>query len=105
MVPACKQKFSAAGNGADFSDFQLIAVDGVMIEYVVRFKLPRVMDEVVVYGVIANLDIRAGHDLLQINDLPVMRTGIALIRHLKAPPFDQLPVPALYNTDECPALR
>ena len=48
MVGAGKQEFRAAGNGAEFADLQLIAVNGIMIQNIVLFKLPRIMDVVVI---------------------------------------------------------
>lgn len=51
---------------------------------IVLLKIARVMDEIVVYGVFANLDIRVCDDIAQIYYLPVTRARINLF-HFHSP--------------------
>ena len=83
MVRAREQKLRAAGDRAEFSDLQLVPVDGIMIQNVVSFELLRIVREIVVYGIIPDFDIFAANDILQIHRPVVPAAGIdlRLIRH------------------------
>ena len=82
MVAAGEQKLCAAGNGAEFSDNQSVSVDGIVIEDVILFKLPGIVDEIIIDRVIAHLNIRSCDDVLQINALLVVGTGIDFVLHV-----------------------
>ena len=56
-------------------DFQLVTVDGIVVENVVLFKIPRIANKNVIDGVVADLNIRPGHDIFQIYGLPVTGAG------------------------------
>ena len=58
MVCAVEQKFCAAGDRAEFAYLKFIVVDGVVVEYVVYFKLTRVVHEVVIKSKVADLYVR-----------------------------------------------
>lgn len=84
MISACEKKLCAACYRAKLPYFQLVAVYRIMVKHIVLFKIPRVMDEIIVYGVFADLDIQACDDIAQINYLPVTRARINLI-HFNSP--------------------
>ena len=50
-----------------------------MVKHIVFFEIARVVREIVVYGVIADLDIRPGDNILQIHRLLIVRTGVDMI--------------------------
>ena len=57
MIPAGEQEFCTAGDGTEFSDDQAVTVDRVMVQNIVLFKIPRIVDEIVVDRVVADLDV------------------------------------------------
>ena len=52
MIAAGEQKFCTAGNRAEFSDDQAIAVNRIMIEHIVPFKIAGIADEIIVDRVV-----------------------------------------------------
>ena len=57
VVGAGEQEFRAAGDGAEFSDHQPVAVDGVVIEHIVAHEFRGVPEEIVVDRVIPHRNI------------------------------------------------
>ena len=57
VVGAGEQEFRAAGDGAEFSDHQPVAVDGVVIEHIVAREFRGVPEEIVVDRVIPHRNI------------------------------------------------
>ena len=47
-------------------------IDWIVIQYIVAFKLPRVVDEVVIHGEVPDNDVRIFHDTFQINRFMVV---------------------------------
>ena len=78
MVCAVEQKFRAAGNRTEFAYLKFIVVDGVVVEYVVPFKLPWVVHEVVVESKITNFNVRVCDYVFQIHNRIVPFAGIYL---------------------------
>ena len=64
MVSACKNKFRPARDRAEFSDSQPVAVDWIMIQYVVLLKVSWIVHEIVVHGIFADFDVRVRNDTL-----------------------------------------
>ena len=64
MVHAGEKKFRTAGDGTEPADNGLIAVDGIMVKHIVLFEIAWIVREIVVYSVIADLDIRSGDNIL-----------------------------------------
>lgn len=81
MVGAGKQKFCTAGDRTEFSDFELISVDRIMIEDIILFKIPRIMNIIVIHGVITDLNIGAGDYIFQVYGFFVPGAGIDFIIH------------------------
>ncbi len=79
MVPAGEKKFRTAGDGTEPADNELIAVDGIMVKHIVLFEIAWIVREIVVYSVIADLDIRSGDNILQIHRLLIVRAGVDMI--------------------------
>ena len=75
MIPACEQEFCSAGDRAEFSDDQAVAVDRIMVQNIVFFKIPRIADEIVIDRVVADLDVGVSDRIFQINRLLIVRTG------------------------------
>ncbi len=78
MVGAVEQKLRPAGDGAELADDQPLVVDGIVVEHVVFLKVPGVVDEVVVHGVIPHDDGGIGHHVLQIDRAVPLGAGIDL---------------------------
>ena len=72
MVGAGEQKLCAAGDGTKFANHKFVMIDWIVIQYIVAFKLPRVVDKVVVHGEVPDNDVRIFHDAFQINRLMVV---------------------------------
>ena len=58
MISACEHELRPACYGAEPPNFQFVAVDGIVIEYVVLFKVTGIVDEIVVDRVVANFNVR-----------------------------------------------
>ena len=49
-----------------------------MIEHIVLFKFPRIVDEIVIDGIFAHHNAGIGDNLVEVNGFPVARPGIDL---------------------------
>ena len=78
VVGAVEQELCAAGDGAELADYQPVMIDGIVIEHIVLFKVHRIMDKVVVYGVVAYDDVGILDDLIEIDRLAVSCPGISI---------------------------
>ena len=67
MVGAGEQKLCPAGDGAEFPNHKFVMVDRIVVQHIVLFKLPRVMDEVVIHGKIPDHDVGMIDDTFQSN--------------------------------------
>ena len=76
MIGAGEQKRCPAGDGAKFPDHKLVVVDGIVVQYIVLFKLSRVIDEVVIYGEIPHKNVGIINNAFQINRLMVIGARI-----------------------------
>ena len=72
MVGAGEQKLCAAGDGTKFAYHKFVMIDWIVIQYIVAFKLSRVIDKVVIHGKIPDNDVGILHDAFQINRLMVV---------------------------------
>lgn len=73
---AGKEKLCAAGNGAKFSNHQLVVIDRIVVEDIVFLKLPRVPDKVVVHGIFPHLDAGVSDHIFQVDRLSVLGAGV-----------------------------
>ena len=71
----------AAGDGAEFADDQPVLVDRVVVQDVVLFELCRVVHEIVVDRVVADLDTGVVDHRIQIDRPAVVRAGICFRIH------------------------
>ena len=76
MVGAVEQEPGPAGDGAEPADHQPVLVDGIVIQHIVFFKVNRVINKVVVYGIVPDNNTGIFHGMLEINCLTVSRPGI-----------------------------
>ena len=76
MVGAVEQKLCAAGDGTEFADHKFVMIDRIVIQHIVFFKLPRIVDKVVVHGEVPDKDVGILHDTFQINRFMVACAGI-----------------------------
>ena len=78
MIGAGEQKLCAAGDGTKFADYKPIMVDWIVVQHIVLFKLPWVVDKVVVHGEVSNNDAGVFHNTFQINRFMVVCARINL---------------------------
>ena len=78
MVCAVHDKLDAPGDGAEFSDDELVAQKFIVMRDM-RFKILRAL-RVVVIGIRSNGNIRAGNDVFDENDLPDGRIRVDAVR-------------------------
>lgn len=81
MVGTVKKKLCPTGNRTEFTDYQAVLVDRIMIEDIILLKLSRVIYKVIVYGVITNYDIRIVDNGIQIDSLIIVGTRICFRIH------------------------
>ena len=58
MVGAVEKKPGTAGDRAEFSNTQVITVDGVVVEYIILLKIPGIVDKIMVNGKCSDVDCR-----------------------------------------------
>lgn len=63
MVGAGEQKTGSAGNGVVFADYQTVVVDGILVQHVVPPEQAGVVYKIVIYGIVAGYNARAGGDV------------------------------------------
>ena len=63
-------------DGTELADHQPVLVDGIVIQHIVFFKVNRVINKVVVYGIVPDNNTGSFHGMLEINCLTVSRPGI-----------------------------
>ena len=76
MVCTVKQKLCATCNRTELSDYQLVVIDGIMIENIVLFKVPWIVHKVVVKSKVSDFDVRVCDYVFQIHYRIVPFTGI-----------------------------
>lgn len=78
MVCTIKQKLCTARNRAKFAYYKFIVVDRVMIQYIVFFKVLRVVYKIIIKRKISDFDIRVCYYIFQIYNLFVLTARIFL---------------------------
>ena len=78
MIRAVHQEFRPARDGAEFADFQPVAVDGIVIKNVVPLEFRRVPREIVVDGKRPDFNHGILHGVPQIDGLSVPAAGVEL---------------------------
>lgn len=81
MVGAVEQKLRPACNGAEFAYPEPLMVYRIMVKHVVTLKLARVVNEVVVYSVVAHFNRRVGHYGVEVHRLGVTFAWIYFLHH------------------------
>lgn len=76
MIGAVEKEFRPAGNRAEPPDDQPFVVNRIMVQYIVLLKESRIGYEIVVNGVVANLDGGVLHYGIQVHGLRVAGPGI-----------------------------
>lgn len=82
MIGAVEKEFRAAGDGTEPPDYQPLMVNGIMVQHIVLLEESRIGYEIVVNGVVANLDGRVLHNSIQIHGLRVAGPGIYFRVHI-----------------------
>ena len=76
VVGAVEKKGGAAGDGTILADVKMVVVDGVVIADVVGFKIARIVNEVVVDGKVADMNVGIGDGVFQVDGLEIAAAGI-----------------------------
>lgn len=82
MVGACKEKFRAAGDGAELADDEPVPVNWIVVEDVVFFKINGIIYEVIVHCIDPDGNVGPFDNGLQIDGLS-NREGNSRIKCLK----------------------
>lgn len=77
MVSTVEKELSSTGDGTKLADYQAVSVDRVVIQHIVLFEQGRVVDKIVIYGIVPNRDVRIPDDRIQIDRLGVIGTWIS----------------------------
>ena len=64
MIYACKKKLCATRNRAKFYDYQSVAVDRVVVKYIILFKIAGIVCKIIVNFVFSDFNIRACDNIL-----------------------------------------
>lgn len=80
MISACKKEFRTAGDRAEPAYLQPVPVDRIMLKDVVLFKITRIVHKIIINREVADLDIRIGNNIFEIDRLPVATARINQIR-------------------------
>ncbi len=64
MISACKKKLCATRNRAKFSDYQSVAVDRVVVKYIILCKIAGIVCKIIVNFVFSDFNIRACDNIL-----------------------------------------
>ncbi len=78
VIATIHDKFYTGGNGTELPDPKLIPYEVEMIEYV-SFEIMRII-QIMIIGIISDYDIRILDDVLQKNQIMVMRKRVCVIR-------------------------
>lgn len=81
MVGAVKHELRSGGYGAEAAYHQSFTVNRIVIQHIVLLEKPRIGDEIVIDGIIADLDRGVLHHGIQIHGLRVAGAGIYFSVH------------------------
>ena len=81
VIGAVEQEFRAAGDRTELADNEPFAMDRIVIQHVVPLEIARIVHEIVVNRIVADLDRRIADYSIQINRLQVPCTGIYFCHH------------------------
>lgn len=81
VIGAVEQEFSAAGDRTELADNEPFAMDRIVIQHVISLEIARIVYEIVVNRIVADLDRRIADYRIQINRLHVLAAGIYFCCH------------------------
>ena len=79
MIRAVKYKFRPTSYRAELPNHQPVMINRILIQHIILLKLHRVIDKIIVHGILPHLNAGLRDNLPQINRFQIPRAGINLI--------------------------